>query len=319
MRPEPISAVVRSIDEPGTGIREFTLVPAGAAQFPVFSAGSHTLVRLPIDGRTHYNAYSLLGDPEDRDRWRIAVRLQPQSRGGSRWLHEHCTPGTPLDLSWPVNLFSLVQTGHHHVLVAGGIGVTPILAHARALAAVAASFEVHYSFRGIGCAAFLPELREMAGDRLDAHDSDRDGPLDFDGMLAGQPLGTHVYTCGPAGMVAAVQAAATRLGWPADSVHSEQFVTPAGGEPFDVVAARSGRNFTVAADMSLLEAIEQQGIDAPSLCRGGACGRCELDVIEADGELVHQDVFLSAEQRASGRKIMPCVSRLRGNRLIVDC
>jgi ferredoxin-NADP reductase len=318
MKAAPLAVVVRAVRELGPEIREFTLAPADGGSFPTYSAGSHVVVSLPIGERVHRNAYSLLGDPAERDEWRIAVRRQSGSRGGSQWLHAHAKPGLALEISWPVNLFSLVRTARHQILVAGGIGITPILGQARELARLGASFEAHYAYRGAANAAFAEELQALAPSRVYLRDSERDGHLDFGALLARRPLGTHVYVCGPQSMVDAAKIAAARLGWPPGHIHSEQFLAPAGGEPFEVEMRASGKRFTVPRDLSLLEAIEAQGIDTPSLCRGGACGQCELEVLEADGALHHHDVYLSDAERASGRKIMPCVSRLEGRCLVLN-
>lgn len=319
MKAAVLSVVIRSVRQLGPEIREFTLAPADGEPLPTYSAGSHVVVSLPLGERVHRNAYSLLGDPAQRDAWRIAVRRQRNgSRGGSQWLHEQAQPGLQIEVSWPVNLFPLVRTARHQLLVAGGIGVTPILGHARELARLGASFEVHYAYRGAANAAFADELQACAPARVHLRDSERDGHLDFGALLARRPLGTHVYVCGPQSMVEASRIAAARLGWPNGHVHSEQFLAPAGGEPFEVEMRASGKRFTVPRELSLLEAIEQQGIDTPSLCRGGACGQCELEVLEADGTLHHHDVYLSDAERASGRKIMPCVSRLDGRCLVLN-
>ncbi|WP_292452589.1 PDR/VanB family oxidoreductase [Methylibium sp.] len=303
-------ALIYKVRELAADVREFTLVPGEGREFPVYSAGSHVVVGLPLGARTQRNAYSLLGDPAQRDRWRIAVRRQQPSRGGSAWLHDEARPGLRLELSAPLNLFALVRTARHHVLVAGGIGITPILSMARELARLGASFEVHYACRGVDNAVFSDELEPLAGGRLNLHDSERSGRLDFDALLARQSLGSHLYICGPQGMVEDCMQAGARQGWPASHLHSEQFLAPPHGLPFEVELALSKKRFTVPADLSLLEAIEQQGIEAPSLCRGGACGQCELEVLDTTGTLIHHDLCLSREDRAAGRKLMPCVSRL---------
>jgi ferredoxin-NADP reductase len=313
-----LSAVIYKVREMAPDVREFTLIPGNDELFPLYSAGSHVVLSLPIGGRIHRNAYSLLGDPARRDHWRIAVRRQQSSRGGSVWMHDEARAGMYIDLSPPVNLFSLVRTARHHVLVAGGIGITPILSQARELARLGASFEVHYAFRGPANAVFLDDLKAIAPDRVHPHDSDREGQLEFGPLLARQALGTHLYICGPQGMVDACMQAGARLGWPSKHLHSEQFIAPAGGEPFEVELKRSGKRITVPRDLSLLETLELHQVDTPSLCRGGACGQCELEVLDATGALVHHDVYLSAEERASGRKIMPCVSRLDGGCLVLN-
>lgn len=313
-----LNVEIRRIRDLAPGIREFTLSPSASGEFPVYSGGSHIVLSLPLGARPHRNPYSLLGDPTVRDNWRIAVRRQEQSRGGSAWLHEQAREGMRIDVSTPVNLFPLVRVGRRHILVAGGIGITPILSQARELARLGADFEVHYAYRGPEYGVFVDELEALAPGRVHHYVQARREQLEFSTLLAGRPLGTHFYICGPGGMVAASMNAGRELGWPESHLHSEQFLAPTGGEPFDVKLAVSGKNFTVPSDQSLLEAIEQQGVDAPYLCRGGACGQCELDVLGASGELVHHDIYLNAEERASGRKIMPCVSRMKGGCLTLN-
>lgn len=310
--------IVEQVHAVAEGIREFVLVRADGSEFPLYSAGCHVVLRLPLPGRDHRNPYSLLGDPARRDRWRIAVHRQPQSRGGSAWLHERAVRGTRLTISTPVNLFPLLRTARHHVLVAGGIGITPILAQARELQRLGASYEVHYGYRSLGRAAYVGELDDAAPGRVSRYDAAWRQQPAFDQLLAARPLGTHLYLCGPTAMIDAALAAAADLGWPASHLHVEQFIAPSGGQPFVVELRRSGKRFIVPSDLSLLEAIEQQGVDAPSLCRGGACGQCETEVVEADAAFDHRDHFLSAEEHAAGRKIMPCVSRLKGGCLVLD-
>jgi dimethylamine monooxygenase subunit B len=303
---------IRRIRELAPGIREFSLGRSDGEDFPVYSGGSHIVLSLPLGERQHRNPYSLLGDPTVRNTWRIAVRKQEQSRGGSAWLHEQAREGMRIDISAPVNLFPLDRLGRHHILVAGGIGITPILSQARELARLGVDFEVHYAYRGPEYGVFADELETLAPGRIHHYVATRREQIEFSTLLAGRPLGTHFYICGPAGMVAASMNAGAALGWPESHLHSEQFLAPTGGEPFDVELTLSNKRFTVPSDLSLLEAIEQQGVDAPYLCRGGACGQCETEVISCDGELLHHDLYLSAEERASGKKIMPCVSRLKG-------
>ena len=145
------------------------------------------------------------------------------------------------------------------------------------------------------------------------HD-DQDQRIDLEHLLDGQPLGTHIYVCGPKGMIDWVRGVARDLGWPREAVHYEEFLAPKPGKPFEVKLAVSNKVIQVGEHESLLEAIERAGVDAPYLCRGGACGQCETDVIEKDGEIIHRDHWLEPEEHASGNKIMPCVSRLKARR-----
>jgi dimethylamine monooxygenase subunit B len=137
-------------------------------------------------------------------------------------------------------------------------------------------------------------------------------------VLGGQPLGTHLYVCGPVGFNDAARLAARELGWTPSHIHSEQFLSPPAGAAFEAHLARSGKRIDVSPETSLLEAIEQAGILAPQSCRGGACGQCETEVLEADGQIQHHDVFLSDAAKARGQSIMLCVSRLQGRRIVLN-
>lgn len=324
-----LKVIVQAIREVAAGIREFTLVPADGGILPAFSGGSHIVVSMPSEGRIYRNAYSLLSAPDQRDHYRIAVRLQENSRGGSRFMHQQVKPGMTLEVAWPLNLFALSRLAHKQVLVAGGIGITPFMSQVHELMkqSQAASlakgpagsklpqFELHYAYRSPQHAAYVAELQALLGDRLKCYDQSQGVTLDIRQLLAEQPLGTHVYTCGPEGMVRALLQYADELGWPPAHVHSEEFLAPPVGSPFTIRLSASQRELEVGADQSMLEAMEQAGIDAPYLCRGGACGRCELEVLATDGTLEHHDHYLSAEEKQAGRKIMPCVSRARCNYL----
>jgi ferredoxin len=142
--------------------------------------------------------------------------------------------------------------------------------------------------------------------------------IDLGRILGMQQIGTHLYVCGPKGMIGWVLTSAEAMGWPKQALHHEEFLAPGTGLPFTVELAASRKTITVGTAQSLLEAIEAAGVDAPYLCRGGACGQCETDVLRCDGTILHRDHWLSPEDHASGRKIMPCVSRFEGKTLVID-
>lgn len=298
-------------------IKRFTFEALNGDALPAFSGGAHIVVEMSDGERIHRNPYSLIGSPWDNGRYRIAVRRSEGGRGGSRYMHEKVAPGARLRISPPVNLFPLIKTRNKHVLIAGGVGITPFFAHLAELRAMDVPHELHYAVRSREHAAFADELAGMIGDRLRLYCSEEGQRIDFGALLARQPLGTDVYVCGPEGMVEATFAAARAAGWPESHVHAEQFASPPSGEPFEAVLANSGITVQVGAETSLLEAIEAAGVDAPCLCRGGVCGQCALDVIECEGELVHHDHYLSPEERKSNTKLMPCVSRARGGRVVL--
>jgi dimethylamine monooxygenase subunit B len=177
---------------------------------------------------------------------------------------------------------------------------------------------LHYAVRGPEHAAFLGELERREAGRFRMYYRSANERIDFNELLARQPLGTHLYVCGSAAIIESATKAARAWGWPESHVHWEQFSAPPVGEPFDVHLARSNLEVHVVPDQSLLESIEAAGVEVPYLCRGGVCGFCRTEVLELEGELIHNDHYLSAEEKASGKVIMPCVSRARCKKLVLD-
>jgi len=290
-------------------VREFSF-RAIDGTLPGFSCGSHVQVILPTEGRTLRNAYSLLGDPRDSGVYRIAVRLQETSRGGSRYLHEQVRVGDRLQIGAPSNLFALHSQARHHILVAGGIGITPFMAYladlqASDVATPGASFELHYAYRSGLTDAYASELRERLGERFHGYDAAAGQRLDCASLFAGKPLGSHLYVCGPQRLLDELKTLAEAQGWSAGRLHWEAFAAPEPGQPFTVELARSGQRLQVPGDHSLLEALEAAGVEVPNLCRGGVCGQCTTRYLS--GEVEHRDHFLDELQR--GEALMPCVSR----------
>lgn len=233
-------------------------------------------------------------------------------------MHDSVRVGTRLEIAHPVNLFGLDKIARKHVLIAGGIGITPFLAQLEDLHGGNVPYELHYSVRSPEHAAFLNSLRRREGDRVHMYyDSERQ-LIDFESLLGNQPLGTHVYICGPAGMITQVISTAQTCGWSDSHIHWEQFSAPPVGDAFDVFLARSKLSVHVPSDRSLLESIEAAGVEVPYLCRGGVCGFCHTRVLELDGELLHNDHYLSDADKAKAKSIMPCVSRARCKSLVLD-
>lgn len=279
---------------------------------PLFSGGAHVMVEMQDGDILRRNAYSLISDPEDGSGYEIAVQREDQGRGGSRFMHEQAQPGMVMNIGQPVNLFGLNLMAKKHLLIAGGVGITPFLAQIAELTRLGHAYELHYAVRNRDELAALPLLPPD----VHVHVSAEGSRLDLEALLSCQPIGTHLYVCASDKMISTVLNSAEALGWPHDALHSEEFLAPAPGEPFEVFCARSHKTLTVGAHQSLLEALEQAGIAAPWLCRGGACGQCETDVIACDGTIDHHDHWLEPQERA--RKIMPCVSRFRGTLLTID-
>jgi ferredoxin-NADP reductase len=288
------------------GLRRLHLVSADGARLPPAAPGAHITLTLP----TGRNSYTLVS-AEPEAGYEVIVRLVPQSRGGSRHIHHALAPGDVIAATVPHNLFALHSQAKKHLLIGGGIGVTPMLAFVAHLRTTRAPFELHQLGAPGETGVFEALLDPRPGERVHVHAAE--GVFDFAALLGPQPLGTHVYTCGPAGMMNAVEAAAAELGWPASHVHREDFGA-SGGEPFTLRLAKSGIEIAVGADQTMLAAIEAAGVDAPSLCRGGACGVCMAPVL--DGIPEHRDHYLSPAERASF--VMPCVSRSKTATLVLD-
>jgi len=304
-----LEVVVSEVVSVAPRVKRFRLVASSGATLPAFSPGAHILVTL-AEGR---NAYSLMGSPSDHRSYQISVLHTASSRGGSRWLHERVEPGVRLTISHPVNLFPLAQLGKKHIFVAGGIGITPFLPMMEELQARAVPFELHYASRSREHAAYLSEIAQVS-----FYETGRTARPTMDRVLARQPLGTHLYVCGPERMIEDVLASARAAGWPPGHLHSERFAGGSAGDPFTVTLANSKQTVQVNAHQSLLEALEAAGVEAPFLCRGGSCGACETRVLACDRPLLHRDHYLSQDERRSSAKIMICVSRAEGGNLVLD-
>lgn len=288
---------------------------------PAFTAGAHIDLHLPGG---LIRSYSLANDCRERHRYVLGVLREPKSRGGSRSVHEQFRIGMPIELSEPRNNFPLHEDASHSVLVAGGIGVTPILSMARRLKALGASFEFVYCARSRKAAAFADEIAEL-GIPVHWHfDDAAGGPPDLNALLNGRPgngpSSTHYYACGPAPMLDAFLAACSALGYP--NKHIERF---AAAEPveqvgsqqgFTVELRRSGRTLSVPPGQSILDVLLDAGISASFSCQDGFCGSCETRVLEGTPE--HRDSVLTEAERAENKSMMICVSGCQGERLVLD-
>ncbi len=312
---ETLTLKVAAVSAISPSLRHLRLVAADGSKLPPAAAGAHLQLVLNGAARTHRNAYSLISRPGARDAYEIIVRRVPASRGGSAFIHEQIKVGDVLEAGWPGNLFAPVRIARRHLMIAGGIGITPFLSYLADFAFGGADYALHLCCREDEQHVFDPWLAGKSG--VSVH-WDADGRrLDIPALLAAQPVGTHLYVCGPAAMNDEVLELAAAAGWPASHVHCEHFGSAlAGGEAFRAFLAKSGVEVSVGEDESLLEAIERLGVKAPCLCRGGACGVCVTPLLE--GEADHRDHYLSAAEREAGRLILPCVSRARSGRLVLD-
>lgn len=309
---------VRAIRLEAAGIHSFELSDPDGARLPAFEAGAHVDVHLPAGA---VRSYSLAGDPLERSRWTLGVLREARGRGGSRAMHDTVRVGDVLDLGMPRNAFAL-RDADHVVLIAGGIGVTPLKSMAHVLAAQGRSFELHYCARSAGHAAFTRELQEIVpAGRLFLHfdGGEPSRGLDIDALLAQHKEGTHLYYCGPAGFMDACARASAH--WPAGTVHFEHFKAPEPKAPaaacdgsFEVKLARSGVTIKVEPDQSIVRAIELTGRSLPTSCLSGLCGACKVDYLE--GEVEHNDFILDDEEKK--RCLTTCVSRAKSGTLVLD-
>lgn len=302
-------------------IREFTLVPAEGQALPAFEAGAH--VRVRVKDQDEWREYSLIdmgdGAPKAPVSYRIAVRRDPAGRGGSAFMHE-LRAGATLDIQPPRNDFAVHAHDGAAVLIAGGIGVTPLVSMATRLHAQRRPVRMHYAVRSRDLAAFADELRPMLGEHLQLHvDAEAVAPLSAATVLAQCGPHDHLYVCGPQPMLDAVLAEAAQRGWPRERIHFELFSAPAapsGDHAFELVLAQSGRTFTVPADKSVLDVLIANGLDPMFDCQRGECGVCAVAVLE--GAIDHRDYVLTARERAEGNVMQACVSRAKGARLVLD-
>jgi ferredoxin-NADP reductase len=307
-------------------IRRFVLRAPGGEALPAYTAGAHVRVQvtLPNGGQDwrHYSLINVLpqaGATAAPTHYEIAVRLENEGRGGSRFMHG-LQVGDTLHIEAPQNDFPLQAAPGPVLLVAGGIGVTPLISMAAVLRVAGRPVRMVYAGRSRALLAFLPQLQTLLGDALRVHTDDEAGaPLDIAAMLDDCAPDESVYICGPKPMLNAVLAGAQGRGWPADRVHFELFsaaAPEAGDHAFDVVLAQSGVTHRVAADQTLLDCLIEHGCDPLFDCKRGECGVCAVPVIE--GEVDHRDHVLSAAEKAAHQVIQICVSRARGARLVLD-
>jgi tetrachlorobenzoquinone reductase len=251
----------------------------------------------------------------------VAVNRDAASRGGSRWIHEALRPGAVVEVDGPRNHFALDETAAHSVLIAGGIGITPLLAMARRLSALGRRWTLHYTARTRAQMAFVAELQALAqgaGAALDLRcDHEGDPPLDLPAIVGALPPGAHLYACGPAGLLDAYEAATAAL--PRERVHLERFANTQAAATlggFSVKLARSGRSVAVAPGQSILDALSAIGVEPPSSCREGICGTCETRVL--CGTPDHRDLVLSDAEKAAGDRMMVCCSGSKTPELELD-
>jgi ferredoxin-NADP reductase/DMSO/TMAO reductase YedYZ heme-binding membrane subunit len=302
--------VVSTLSLVAEDVLSIRLLPLGGGQLPVWHPGSHITLHLPNGLERQY---SLCGDPAERTHFDIAVLKTAQSEGGSEWIHASLTPGMTLEVSGPLNHFEL-EPANEYLFIAGGIGITPIKAMIESLPE-RRTWKLIYAGRSRSSMAFLDELLERYPDRIEVHASD-EKPNSLDVFSATATSQAQVYCCGPESLMSSVAGFV-----PAERMHLERFV-PLNRESdlpataIEVSCTKSNKNFTVGADESILDALEENGLPVLGSCRKGVCGSCEIRVVE--GVPIHLDSVMDDNEKDRLRIMYPCVSRVEGSKLLLD-
>jgi len=303
-----------------TDICTFELVAQDGAALPPFAAGSHVDVYLPGG---HTRQYSLCNDPSETHRYLIAVLRDPASRGGSQAMHAQVDEGQLLQISAPKNHFGLAHDARRSLLLAGGIGVTPILCMAERLAMMGADFVMHYSSRTRARTAFVERIAASAfAQQVQFHFDNGDAAqkLDLAALLADPQAGVHLYVCGPKGYMDAVLTTARAKGWPESQLHYEFFAAEVAkletDASFEVQLASSGRIITIAKEQTVTQALAAAGVEVQTACEQGVCGTCLTRVLSGVPE--HKDMYLTPEEQAANDQFTPCCSRAKTARLVLD-
>lgn len=314
-------AAVRAHRDLSPTVREFEIRPEGGVR--PWTVGSHLNVQVPIAGRVETRSYSLVGLPGQRDSaevYRIAVKLVTPSRGGSRHMWSLET-GAELTVGEPNSHFELPLTAKQYLLVAGGIGITPIVGMAQMLVARGADVRMLYAARSAAEFALKDVLDAALGPRLKTYAADAGQRIAFADEIAQLDPEALLLMCGPLRMLDAVRTAWASAARPPANLRFETFGNggAAANEAFWVKLPRHGALLQVPADRTLLDVLNDAGIDTLFDCRRGECGLCTVDVVEAHGHIDHRDVFLSARERLAGERLCACVSRVSGGGLVLDC
>ncbi len=299
-------------------VKAFRLESMTGEPLPAFAPGAHIEVRGRIaSGEEAWRAYSITSDPAETHAYEIGV-LRAGEHGVSAWLHQHLHAGDVLTISPPRNDFPLAGDAAEHVLLAGGIGVTPLLAMARWLKRRGARYRLVVSAKAPGRLAFRDALSRLDAGAVRLHFTGADGRLDLGAEIGAPAPGRHLYVCGPNAMVQDARRVARQLGWLESAVHVELFhaAAAAGDVEFEVALSRSGIKFGVPPGRTILELMLEQGVFPSYDCRRGECGACLTRVLA--GEPAHRDVYQTDEEKAANQFMTVCVSRAKTPSLVLD-
>jgi len=304
-----IDVIVTSREVETDQIINVTLAEKSGALLPEFEAGAHVDVHLE---NGLIRQYSLCNNPNDTSFYQLGILLDDNSRGGSIAAHKHLHIGESVKISQPRNNFPLNTSATKSILFAGGIGITPMMAMAHELHQQGVDFELHYCTRSADKTAFRNHINESpysANTTIYHDDGNSEETFDIDSVLSTYADDTHLYICGPSGYIDFVAGKANAKGWGDSNTHVERFGAVAldGETSFTVIAQKSGQEIIVGSEETIVEALENAGVFIEVSCQQGVCGSCMTDVVE--GEPDHHDMYLSEEEQASNKLIMPCCSR----------
>ena len=308
---------VVGINDLTSRIKLFRLADVNGRKLASFSPGSHILVEIPGETKKQLNPYTLCSSPYNSEFYEIAVLLTEHSRGGSQYLHE-IKIGAKVNISFPKNSFALASLAKKHILIAGGIGITPYISMMAYLSRNNLSFELYYGAKSINECAFYETLQQNYSSQTKFYFSELEDLLNPKQILQEQPLGTHLYLCVSHGLRKNFIEEAQTLGYPNSAIHQEIFGAAKANKhkPFTAILARSEQEMTVAANQTLLEALEAANMPINSSCRVGGCGACELKVLA--GEVNHLDNYYSPVEKAEQNRILACISRAKNQQLVID-
>lgn len=312
-----ITLKIDNIEPVSDRINLLSLIAEDAGPLPAYEAGAHIDFDLGDLGTRSYSLIDFQPLEGEVTTYQIAVQREDAGQGGSIAMHS-LAQGDVVSVSPPKNDFQLQKGDADVLLIAGGIGVTPIISFATECARKGINFGFHLASRSADLCPFRDRLRQLFGTNLTLW-FDAEQMIDLDRVVRSASSDTHIYCCGPKPMIEAVRARAEKAGFPADQIHFELFATPEpedGDQAFEVELASSGQVFTIPADKTIVEVLEEAGVDVMYDCARGDCGVCQIDVISGTPD--HRDVVLSDSERASGNVMQICVSRAKSPRLVLD-
>lgn len=311
--------VVAQREQASDDVLALTLAAPDGSPLTPWAAGAHIDLILPTPTGELVRQYSLCSSPGDLTSYRLGILHEPAGRGGSAYIHDGLRVGDTVRVAGPRNHFELVEAASY-VLIAGGIGVTPLLPMVAALAASGADWHLYYVGRSRSTMAFCGELEQYA-DHVTLVPRDVAPRPDLAALLATPVPGRVVYSCGPESLIGWLEQTMAANGWAPGALHTERFeaqeIDTSGDQPFEVELSRTGKSLLVPADSSIFQVAREAGVSVLGSCLEGICGTCETEILEADGELIHRDSVLTLDDQASGEVMMICVSRCTG-KVVLD-